>query len=514
VRRLLGVAAVVLLCVVHASAQPAPVVVDADTITYDAAQQTVVAQGNVRITSGRHRMFADAATYDVRRELLTATGRVRVLDDRGREMRGHTLTFNTRTEEGTLDGVVGIIDRERRVYVRGDRLEFNPERYIGYQTLTTTCDPERPLFAVTARRVEIVPNQEIVAYDAAVLVAGRRVFATPRFDISLVPDEPGVLVPGFGANEVDGFWAEYQARVTLPDARGIASLKYTTSSGWFPYLRLTHRAPTFSATVRLGRTRTIDEREAFTLLPYTVAEASIENRRAPIAGTPLSHGLSVAAGWFDDPTAGVATTRLDGALSVRSEAIPLAPGLVFATGASLRVSAYGTGDVRTVASYVASLTRSLDPHTRATLRYHYVLVTGRSPLLIDDVDPANTLSLSVARVVPDRYRWTVGASHNWAVPETKFTASAFIVTSPSLEVGVFAVYNTRLARFEDLDYTVRWICDCVDVIVRYRQAKREFSVEVGLIGFSDRREMFVPRSPRPSPLAPVGDPARVGGDLH
>jgi lipopolysaccharide export system protein LptA len=513
VRRLLGVAAVVLLSAARAFAQPSPVVVDADTITYDTARQTVVAQGNVRVSSGRHRMFADAATYDLRTEVLTATGRVRVLDDRGRELRGRALTFNTRTEAGVLDGVHGIVDPARRVYVRGDRLEFDPGRYIGHQTLTTTCDPRRPLFAVTARRLEIVPNEEIVAYEASVQIAGRPVFSTPRFDISLVPGEPAVLVPGFGHNDVDRFWAEYRARVTMPGVRGVASLKYGTASGWFPFLRLTHRAPAFAASVRLGRTQTEDERSALTLLPYRVAEAAVEGRPVPIAGTPLSYALSAAAGWFDDETAAVATTRLDGTLVVRTETLSLGPRLALDVEAGLRVSAYGTGDVRTIASFAAALQHPLDADTRITLRYEYVLLGGRSPLLIDDVDAANTVSLALVRAVPDRYRWTLRAAHNWAAPETKFTGSVFVVASPSLEVGVAAVYNTRLARFEDLDFAVRWVCDCVDVVLRYRQVRREISLDVGLVGLT-RRETFVPRSPRPSPLPPAGEVPPEGGDRH
>jgi lipopolysaccharide export system protein LptA len=513
VRRLLGVAAVVLVCAARASAQPSPVVVDADTITYDTARQTVVAQGNVRVSSGRHRMFADAVTYDLRSEVLTATGRVRVVDDRGRELRGRTLTFNTRTEAGILDGVQGIVDPARRVYVRGDRLEFDPGRYIGHQTLTTTCDPQRPLFAVTARRLEIVPNEEIVAYDASVQIAGRRVFSTPRFDISLVPGEPAILVPTLGHNEVDRFWAEYRARVTMPGVRGVASLKYGTASGWFPFLRLTHRAPAFAASIRLGRTQTEDEREAFALLPYRVAEAAVLGRPVPVAGTGLSYALSAAAGWFEDERAAVATTRLDGTLAVRTETLPLGPRLALDVEAGLRVSAYGTGDVRTVASLAASLVHALDAHTRVTLRYGYVLLGGRSPLLIDDVDPENTVSLALVRAVPDRYRWALRAAHNWAVPETKVTGSVVVVTSPSLEVGVAAVYNTRLARFEDVDLAVRWICDCVDVVLRYRQVRREISLDVGLVDVT-RREMFVPRSPRPSPLPPAGDPPHEGGDRH
>jgi lipopolysaccharide export system protein LptA len=505
---------VVLLAVGTANAQPATVTVDAETIAYDSVQQVVTARGNVRMVARRYRIFADAARYDLRQGVVVATGSVRVIDFLGRELRGQTLTYNTRTEEGMLEPAEGLIDRERRVFLRSGRVEFTPQRVRTEQSFVTSCDPQHPLVHVTARRIEIVPEEELVAYDASVYFRGRRLYSTPRFVVSLVPGEEGVLIPGLGYNSTDGYWLDVRSRVRLPEARGLVRVKYGTVSGAFALLTLAHREPTYTATLRLGRTQTLDEKQAFNLLPYYVAEVGAETAPLRIGGTPFSWSARAAAGWFNDQTAAVSTTRLGAAVSLTSDPIPLSPRLSLALGAGLEVSLYGTGATRTLTTASAALTYALDQYSAAILRYDLRDTGGISPFVIDHVEVESTFSVGVRRIVPDRYRLEARVGYNALAAETKVTSTVAYVLTPSWEVAVSAIYNFRLAAFEDVDYTLRRICDCVDVVLRYRQIRREVSIEFGLVGFAERRAPFVPRStPRPPVVAPAGVPPERG-DQH
>jgi lipopolysaccharide export system protein LptA len=498
---LIVAACVVFVFASAASAQPVPTTIDADVITYDSLQQIVTAQGNVRTTFRQYRLFADAAQFDLRTGVVAATGRVRLVGLQGQELRGRALTYNTRTEAGVLESVEGVV--ERRVYLRGDRLEVSPDRFVAHDSMVTTCDPARPLYRIVARRVEIIPNQEIVAHDASVYLGTRRLFTVMRYAVSLRPGEAGTNLPGFGSNTVDGFWIDYRLPVRVSSATGRLYLKYGAQSGVMALLSLTHRAPAFTTTLRLGRTQTTDERQAFTLLRYDVAEISVASRPVPVGQTPFSWNLSAAAGWFQEQLSGVATTRLDAEVGVTSRPIPVGPRLVFTTGATLRVSSYGTGAVRTITSLNASLGYELDRYTTMTLGYQLVTIRGSTPLAIDVVDPASTVSLAVLRAVPGRYRIAASAAHNTALSETKYSAAVGAFVTPTLELGVSALYNTRLAAFEDIDYMLRRICDCIDVVIRYRQVRREFSIELGLVGFPERGAPFVPRAiPQPPALQP------------
>jgi len=492
-----------------ASAQPVPITIDAETITYDSEQRVVTAQGNVRVTARRYRVFADMLRYDLRTEVAVLTGRVRVLDDRGGELRGRSLTLNTRTEEGILEPTEGIVDRQRRIYIRGARLEVFPNRYITHQSLVTSCDPRNPTIFVMASRIEIVPNEEIVAYDASVYLGGRRLYSTPRFEASLVPGEESVLIPTFGGNAADGYWLEGRWRVRLPWARGVLQAKYGTASGLFPLLRLTHRQPTYTVSLHLGRTQTVEERQAFNLISYDVAEVSARRSPVQIGATPFSWSVAGAVGWFRELDTGVAATRLDAQVLVESAPISLGSRLMFTADAGFRVSLYGTGAVRTVTTAQPALTYRVDPFTRVRLGYSLGGVGGLSPFRVDDVESANTFHLTVARAVPDRHLIDAGVSYNIDTRETKLTGTLGLAVTRSLDFAVHAVYNVRLNAFEDVDYSVRVVCDCVDAVLRYRQMRREISIEFGLTGFVERRGL-IPRSTPPA-VFPDGTPAGVGG---
>lgn len=485
-----------------------PVTVDAETITYDAARQVVSAQGNVRVAFRRHRLFADAAQYDLRTQVVVATGRIRVVDAQGHELRGRTLTYNARTEEGVLEPVEGIVDRVRRVYVRGDRLEFTPDRFVSQDSLVTTCEPERPFYHLTARRIEVIPDEAIVAHHATLYVRGRRLITFPRYVVSLRPGVEGTILPGLGYNSLDGFWADYRIPTRVGSGSGRVYVKYGTTTGIMPVLSLEWGQPSHSVALRLGRAQLVDARAAYNGLRYDVAEVTLATKPAQIAATPLSWSLSGTAGWYGE-VSGVATSRLDGEFAVEAARIPVAPRLTFAARGAARYSAYGTGATRTVLSLGKALTYRFDPVTTASLRYLLVTVQGSTPLATDVVDPASTVSLGLVRAVPDRYRIAASVAHNTAVPETTLQGSFIVAATPSLEVGVSASYNLRTSTFDDIDYTLRVICDCVDAVVRYRQIRREISIEFGFVGITERRGL-VPRTIRPSPQPPEDAPPRPG----
>lgn len=490
----IGAAAILIVLVKTASAQPAPIVIEADIITYDAVEQVTTAEGNVRATFRRYRLFADAARMDLRSGVLTATGRIRLIDQEGREVRAQTLMYNTRTEEGFVERLEGRF--ERRVFVRGDRLELSPRRLVLSDATATTCDPQRPLYRIAARRIEVTPGEELVAHDASVFLGGTRLFTVPRLRLSLRPADPGPRLPAVGANEIDGYWIDYRFPVQVAGGAGDLHVKYGTLSGPFALLRLTHEFPGYRLHTRLGRTQTDGERQSGNLLPYDVAEVSAVTRPARLGSLPLTWSLYGAAGWFSERQTGVATTRVDAELSVTPDPIPLSPRLSLSTRGAYRISSYGIGSQRTITTLWAAFSYTLDPLTTLEIGYSYADVQGGTPLNLDVVDPSRTFFVGGTHAVVDRYRVSAFAFFNAVVPETTTKVSVGLVVARNLEVGVFADYNFRTSAFAELNYAIRYICDCIEIAVRYRTIQREFSIELGLTGFGGTTPL-VPRTPPP-----------------
>ncbi len=485
-----------------AAAQPSPAqptVVDADTINYDSVQQLITAQGNVRMTLARYRLFADRAQYNLRTSVVTASGRIRLVDGRGQELRGEELTFNARTEEGFLVPVQGTV--ERRVIIKGDRLDVSPNRYLAHNSTVTTCDPARPLYQITARQIEIRPGEAVIARDATLYVGGRKLVTLREFVVSLRPEGNGTQLPTFGTDRVDRLWVGYRFPVRVADGTGRVDLKIGLSSGPMPLLSLTKGDPGSTVTLRLGRTQTSDTRAEFDLLRYDVAEIGVALAPQRIGTTPFSWTASGLVGWYAEQLSGVQTAKFDGAVSIGAAA-PITPRLSYAVQAGLNASGYATGAVRTVVTYGASLSYALDTYTAVSVGYARAVVRGMTPLSIDVIDPADTISVGLTRSVPSRYRLAASVAYNTVLAETVYQGALFVVAGRRLELGVEAQYNTRLTTFEVLDLTVRVICDCVDVVFRYRASRGEVSFEVGLMDFPPRPAPFVLRPVPPPPGVP------------
>ncbi len=469
--------------------QPAaqgPTVIEADEIAYDAATNTVTARGRVRVTHPRFRVFADTVLFDLQNQVVTAEGRVRLIDAQGRELRGARLVYHIDREEGTVTDAETILDQ---TYLRGGHVEVGRDRITVHQATVTICDPARPLYRITARRIEVIPGELLVTHDASLWLGSLRVVTLPVYRMSLRPGEQrGPTLPGVGYSGTDGLWVDYRYEYTLGGTSGNLYAKYGQRTGLFALNTLTYARPSWSIALRVGRAQQPDPGGVLRAL----SQAEVVYVQAPwrLGGTPLHLSLSVGAGWFHEEATARATTRFDGQLSLASQTLQLGPRLTATAGASFRISAYGTGDRREVLTTAIALSYRVDEATTAILTHDLVAPRGVTPFLFDRVDAANTVTIAVARTLA-AYRLQAGVSHNFAVPATKLAAEVGVRLSPTLFLQTGAVYNLTSRGYEDIDYTVEFRCDCLTVLLRYRQVRQEIWIQF-TFGPSDRLRFTMP----------------------
>jgi hypothetical protein len=462
--------------------------VEADEIAYDTAARVVTARGRARVTHPRFRLFADLLTFDLDRQVITAEGRVRVVESGGREVRGRRVVYDVTRRTGVISGAETIVDR---LYVRGETIHVSPERLVVEEAMATPCDPLSPLYRVTARRIEVIPGDVAVVQDATLWLGSIRVLRLGQYRISLRPAggpgerrTPGFgIVPGAGYNQTDGFWVNLRYPYRLGSVGGELYTKYGQYTGLFALNTLQYERPGWSLTFRAGRTQNA---EPVTGILRAFSQAEVIGTLTPrsLAGTPLRLSGALAAGWFHETDTAISTTRLDGTITLATEALRLGPRLRAFVSASTRYSVYGTGHQRAVLTIAAALSYQLDESTSLALRHDLLAQWGATPFLFDAVTPASTASITLSRRVGD-YRLQAGAAHNFLVPETKLTAGVGMRLSPTLFLDIDAVYNLRVKAFEDIDYLVTFGCDCATISVGYRQVRGEFSIQMALT-LSDR----------------------------
>lgn len=471
--------------------QPAaqgPTVIEADEIAYDAATNIVTARGRVRVTHPRFRVFADTVILDLTGQVLTAEGRVRLIDPQGRELRGGRLVYHIDREEGTVTDAETILDQ---TYLRGGQVEVGRDRITVHQATVTTCDPGRPLYRITARRVDITPGEELVARDASLWLGNIRVVTLPVYRMSLRPGEQrGPTLPGVGYSGTDGLWVDYRYEYTLGGTSGNLYAKYGQRTGLFALNTLTYARPSWSIALRVGRTQQQDP--GGFLREFSQAEVFATPTPARLPNTPLFLSGYAAVGWFQEAATARATSRFDGLLSLASQTLQLGPRLTATAAVSYRLSLYGTGEQRAVLGSTIALSYRLDEATTAALTHDLVAPRGVTPFLFDGVGAANTVTFAVARTLAG-YRIQAAVSHNFAVPVTKLAAEVGVRLSPTLFLTTGAVYNLTSRGYEDIDYTVEYRCDCLTVSVMYRQVRGEIWLLLSLRGVSERLTFQLPR---------------------
>lgn len=202
-------------------AAPAPaaprvptVVLDADNIFVNEAENTVIAEGNVEAKYEGRILLADRLVYNRETDKVRATGNIVIIDADGTESfadeietdsnlaDGYAIGYSTRIPNGGL-AVAESAVRTQEGYNALDK--------IVYTSCELCDDDDRPTWALRARRAVLDQEAQMMSYRDAVLeVAGVPVFYLPFF---AHPDpnserRSGLLQPDFGTSSKLGVFYE------------------------------------------------------------------------------------------------------------------------------------------------------------------------------------------------------------------------------------------------------------------------------------------------------------------
>lgn len=200
--------------VVEAEAERETVVLDADNIFVNEAENSVVAEGNVEAKYEGRILRADRLTYDRNTDRVRAAGNVVIIDVDGSESfadeietdsnlkDGYAIGYSTRLQEGGV-AVAESAVRTSEGYNALDKIVY---------TACELCDEDdTPTWALRARRAVLDQEAQMMSYrDAVIEVAGVPVFYLPFFAHPDPTSErrSGLLPPDFGTSSKLGVFYE------------------------------------------------------------------------------------------------------------------------------------------------------------------------------------------------------------------------------------------------------------------------------------------------------------------
>lgn len=220
---LISVLAFLLCSAVHVGASPAadrgkprgPVTIEADTLTYDQANDTYRAEGNVVVLFSGGYLKADRLFLNNRTSEAFAEGNA-VLKSDGDLLEGRRVDINIETKTGTVQS--GRIFFEKyHFHIRGSEIQKKGEAdYSMRDGTATTCDGECPDWRFSAREMDVTIDGYGTMKHGTFDIREMPVFYFPYLFFPVkTTRQSGVLLPHLGYSEeklgfdlaVPVFWA-------------------------------------------------------------------------------------------------------------------------------------------------------------------------------------------------------------------------------------------------------------------------------------------------------------------
>ncbi len=182
-----------------------PVLINADTISYDKDTETVTASGHVELYQNNRMMLADTVRYHKNTDTVTAEGNISVLEPSGDVFFADHLTFTDQMKKG-------IIDHFRARFVDNSLLaaqsatRVNEHKVILRKAVYSPCSlckthPDRPpAWQIKADKVTVNQEKQNVKYRNAFFEAyGIPVMYSPIFSHATpnADRKSGFLVPTY-----------------------------------------------------------------------------------------------------------------------------------------------------------------------------------------------------------------------------------------------------------------------------------------------------------------------------
>ncbi len=193
--------------------QEPPVLLGADTVTFDEANSLVTASGNVELSQGARTVHADTITYNQKTKVVIASGNVRLVEPSGDILFSNYAELTDDMRDAFVENVrVLMTDNSRMAGTEGERrggrlIRLNRAVYSPCELCQT--DPTRaPVWQIRAARVVQDNEDHEVRYrDAYMEMFGVPFFYTPYLSHPdpTVDRRSGFLTPSFRNNSELGF---------------------------------------------------------------------------------------------------------------------------------------------------------------------------------------------------------------------------------------------------------------------------------------------------------------------
>jgi len=190
--------------IVH-SEESMPIYCKADHLEYDKGKGMIEGWGNVEIEYADARISADYIHVNIGSEELQARGNISFFSRTGK-IEGDSIVYNMKSKSGIAENASTYI---LPLYYRGKKIKKISEQEFNIENgICTTCDLKKPHYRLQASRLNIYPQERIVALNVGLYIGSIPVFYLPVLTFPLRKGRTSWLVPSVGYSLDKGWYIQ------------------------------------------------------------------------------------------------------------------------------------------------------------------------------------------------------------------------------------------------------------------------------------------------------------------
>ena len=390
---------------------PAPVVIEGDDISFDNANGDVYAKGNVIIKQNPATLYADDIRGNTKRTEVNIDGKAKIIEP-GMNLDGYSTFYNYQSHIGNMGKAKGIIDYEK--HVQGERIEFLPDEYIIYNGTVTKCPAKKPDYHMRAKKIEIWPNDRMVAYDAQFLIKDKVIYSTSRYETKIGDNQENKAFPRVGYNTEDGAYVIQNFQQPLSDSiMAEENIGYYTKRQFKNDYAITKRDPNYTLALTAG-----DFLDDSSNWIKKEPELKFTYATKRIAGSAWKYNFTSLYGrWIDDYKT---SWHQDHTLYFTRDPIPLSKTLSLSIGTGYEVvkESYDGSQINTM-KYDATFNKKINNKLNVYTGYHYTQNNSQNSLFdYDNSSVGENLASGIIYRFDDKNTVTISQDFNLATGKT------------------------------------------------------------------------------------------------
>ncbi|MGQ9524222.1 MAG: hypothetical protein ACUVTZ_05200 [Armatimonadota bacterium] len=296
---------------------------------------------------------------------------------------GKDAVYNINKQSGSVRDARTVV---QELNIRGSQITVSGGEVLVQNAVITTCDLDRPHYAIRATQAHVIPGTKAVIRGASLTLGGTKLLGLAQLNVNLRRDRTtsGLPLPRLGRSRLSGYYLRWFFPFPVGhDTSADVSLDLASKAG-FRGSALVRGDSLFTPFLRVATKEELLGRRPKRVLVTRAPEAGFLLDRGALGGSLRALQAEASIGWFREHTTGARTSRLSLNVQVGEPARASVGRWRGALIGGVRVAHYGTGeDYRDIsASLTAARLIGKSDSLEIGIAKHFL--SGRTPFIFDE----------------------------------------------------------------------------------------------------------------------------------